>query len=98
MIRDNNKYRALLQEMHELEPVVSQYQEYIETIKKISECDEMIKGSQDDREFVSLAKDEKESEEKKLIVLTEKLKVALIPRDPEDGKNVIIEIAKSNRL
>ena len=88
--KDREKYKALMQERSHLEPVV----EALVELKKLSEeRDEAFMLSQDkDEEISSMAKEELERLDKKIEEKTYDAKLLIIPPDPLDGKNIIMEI------
>ena len=75
----------------ELSPIVSAYQEY-QQLEAALEDTLLLMESETDEEMVGLAQEELDSLTAKKEVLTEELKLLLIPKDPNDEKNVIIEI------
>ena len=75
----------------ELSPIVSAYQEY-QQLEAALEDTLLLIESETDEEMVGLAQEELDSLTEKKEVLTEELKLLLIPKDPNDEKNVIIEI------
>lgn len=85
---DMNKMKALSKEASDLEESVVCFNKYKEVIKDIEDAKEMIK----DPEMSELAREELESLEAEKISLEEKIEILLIPKDPNDGKNVIVEI------
>jgi peptide chain release factor 1 len=91
VIADQKKFQSLAKEHKELQPIYETYMEYKKTKKGIEEAVEVIE-SESDEELVELAKEEKRGLEKKLEELEEELKKLLIPKDPNDEKNVILEI------
>jgi peptide chain release factor 1 len=78
------------QERAELEPVVLRYREYEDVLKQIQEARELLE--EEDAEIVELAQSELNELEPRAETLAEQLKVMLIPKDPRDDKNVIVEI------
>ncbi|MEG8947857.1 peptide chain release factor 1 [Rosettibacter firmus] len=91
IISDQSRMISLSKERRELEEIVKAYNEYEEVMKNISGNQEIINTS-DDKELVELAEIELKDLYKKLAELEEKIKMLLIPKDPDDDKNVIIEI------
>jgi len=83
-----NKTRELSKEMSDLEETVKVFREYKKIITAIEETKEMQK----DPELGLLAKEELPGLEEKKLSLEKKLEVLLIPKDPNDSKNVIVEI------
>ena len=88
VLKDINKTRELSKEMSELEEVVTVYREYKKTLEAIPETKEMLK----DDELKDIAKEELKDLEAKKEKLEHDLEILLIPKDPNDGKNVIVEI------
>ena len=88
---DKEKYAALMKEYKTLTPIIEKYREYQHADTELSELKEMLDGSleSDMRDLVS---DEYKLAQKKLTDLLEELKILLLPRDPNDDKNVIVEI------
>ena len=88
VLKDINKTRELSKEMSELEEVVTVYREYKKVIEAIPETKEMLK----DEELKDIAKEELKDLEAKKEKLEQDLEILLIPKDPNDNKNVIVEI------
>ena len=88
VLKDINKTRELSKEMSELEEVVTVYREYKKVIEAIPETKEMLK----DDELKDIAKEELKDLEEKKEKLEHDLEILLIPKDPNDNKNVIVEI------
>lgn len=85
---DMNKMKSLSKEASDLEETVNTYHEYKKVLSGITDTKEMVK----DPEMGELAKEELVELEESKIKLEEKLEILLIPKDPNDGKNVIVEI------
>ena len=85
---DMEKMKSLSKESSDLEETVTTYHRYKEVIKNINDDKEMLK----DPDMAELAKEELESLEEEKVKLEERLEVLLIPKDPNDNKNVIVEI------
>lgn len=91
VISDQKKYGQLNKEYSDLGKIVKVFDEYRRALDTIEESDEIIaEGS--DRDFVEMAKAEKLEAQEKLPDLEEALKILLIPKDPADDKNVIVEL------
>lgn len=88
---DNEKYATLMKEYKSLSPIIEKYREYKSTDAELSDLKEMLDGSleADMREMVS---EEYKLTQKSVADLLEELKILLLPRDPNDDKNVIVEI------
>lgn len=90
-VSDQNKYASLMKELKNLTPVVETYREY----KKVFDDGEAAKkmlAEHPDKELKELLELEIEECREKTQELSEKLKILLLPKDPNDDKNVIIEI------
>lgn len=88
---DPNEYKKLAQKESHLRPVVTLIEQYQKSLKAIEDSEEML-GSEKDAELLEMAKEELVSAKGQKKTLEEELKIALIPKDPNDEKNVIIEI------
>ena len=91
VINNSKLYQKTAIEHAEIEPIVLKFREIKETEKRIAENKELLEDKIDD-DFKDLVKDELKSDEEKLLKLQEELKILLIPKDPNDNKNVIVEI------
>ena len=87
---NQEKLTAIAKEHSTMEDVVSVGKEYISVLDQIADDKEMLEG--DDEELKQIAQEELDELETKLITLEENLKVLLLPKDPNDNKNLILEI------
>ena len=85
-----DEYKKVSREYKELEPVVSSYLEYNKLQASLDSTREMLDSGDD--EMKAFAEEEVKQVEQALLSLEEKLKIDLIPKDPEDSKDVIFEI------
>lgn len=90
VIANQNEWKKLVKERADIEEIVNKYAEYKETEKNFEDCKAMM--SDDDADIRELAKEEYDSFKTALDNVIEELKVLLIPKDPNDDKNVVIEI------
>jgi peptide chain release factor 1 len=90
VICDQKKYQAYLIEHGELNKIVPKFREYEGLLEELKEAKELLKD--DDPEIRTMAKEEMPDLESKIQVHKSQLNVLLMPRDPRDDKNVIIEI------
>ena len=90
LINDQNRYTELAKEHSRLKPVILKAKEYLIIQKNIDDDKEILSG--DDEELKNIAQSELEGLEKSLLNLEEELKVLLLPHDPTDDKNTIIEV------
>lgn len=88
IISDYNKLKVLSKESSDLEEVVKKYQEYKDTETALADAKELMK----DEELKEMATLEYEELKNKLESLTKELEILLVPKDENDGKNVIMEI------
>jgi len=87
---NQEKLTTIAKEHSTMEDVVSVGKEYISVLDQIADDKEMLEG--DDEELKQIAQEELDELETRLITLEEKLKVLLLPKDPNDDKNLILEI------
>ncbi len=88
---NQERYTALLKEYKTLGPVIVAYRSYKKTISELDDVKEMLDGSLDS-EMRALFQSEMKELQKRSEELLEELKVLLLPRDPNDEKNVMVEI------
>lgn len=88
---DQNRFRKLMKEQNELTPIVEAYNEYKECKQAIEDSLEMLE-EESDEEMRELAKEELNDNKKRVEELEQELKILLLPKDPNDEKNVIVEI------
>ena len=88
---DQQKMISLSKERSELIDIVEAYKEYEQVTKNIDGNKEIIDANED-KELVAMAELELEELKLKKVILEDKIKVLLIPKDPDDDKNVIVEI------
>lgn len=91
-LTDIEKTNAIMKELKHLEPVVEKFREYKKVLKTIDESRAMLDEGGLDSEFEELVSEEYEEAKKQSETVKEELKVLLLPTDPNDEKNVIIEI------
>ncbi|WP_261510334.1 peptide chain release factor 1 [Chryseobacterium paludis] len=91
VISDQKKYSSLNKEYSDLGKIVKVYDQYKGALDNIAESEEIIADGSD-KDLVDLAKEEKMEAQAKLPGLEEELKVLLIPKDPADDKNIIVEL------
>lgn len=90
-ISDMKRYASLNKEYKELKEIVDKAQEYKKVLNNISSAKEVLQKEKDE-EFRDMAKMELEEQEPLKVKLEEDIKFLLIPKDPNDSKNSIIEI------
>lgn len=92
VIADQATWQKYAKEVGEMEPIVKKYKEYKDTAQSVAEAKEILGDSGMDDEMKELAKMELSEGEAKIAMLEEELRVLLLPKDPNDDKNVILEI------
>jgi peptide chain release factor 1 len=90
VINDHEKYQKIAKQMRDIEPVVDKYKEYSEVTVGMNEAQQMAKDS--DPEIAAMAAEELAELSVRQPVLLEELKLLLLPKDPNDDKNVVLEI------
>ena len=85
------RFRNLMKEQANLAPIVEKYQEYKEAKQTIEDSLSMLEGESDE-EMREMLKEELSAAKKRIEELEKELKILLLPKDPNDDKNVIMEI------
>ncbi len=91
VIADQKRYVRLTKEYHDLEEILKAKREYETALRSIEESKELL-ASENDEEMRQLAREEMEAAEASLPRIEESIKIMLIPGDPDDAKNAIVEI------
>lgn len=91
VINDNQRFRKMMKEQSDLTPIVEAYKEYKENKQAVEDSLLMLE-EESDEEMKELAKEELNSAKARVEELEKELKVLLLPKDPNDDKNVIVEI------
>ena len=91
VVSDQNRFRKLMKEQNELTPLVETYTQYKREKKKIEDALSML-DAESDPDLRELAKEELTESRAAAEELEEKLKILLLPKDPNDDKNVFVEI------
>ena len=88
---DQTRFRKLMKEQSELSPIAEKYTEYKQTKKNIDDSLELLE-TENDEEMRELAKEELAQSKEDLVQIEQELKILLLPKDPMDDKNVVVEI------
>ena len=88
---DSKRFQKLMKEQAELTPIVEAYEEYKQSKQNIEDSLAMLE-EESDEEMRELAKEELNESKAKVEELEETLKILLLPKDPNDEKNVVVEI------
>ncbi len=90
IISDMDRYSKISKEYKDLKPLVEQYHAYAELLGNLNTAKEMLK--EEDQDMREMARAELEELEPQVSEMEEKIKYMLIPKDPEDDKDVLFEI------
>lgn len=91
VIADQPTWQKYIKDMGEMEPIVKKYEEYKKAKDELAMVKEILE-TENDEELRDLAKLEVNDNEEKIEVLSDELRILLIPKDPNDDKNVILEV------
>ena len=92
VVSNNAEYSKLIKEYKNLEPVIEKYREYLLAERNMREADEMMRDSTLDGDLRELAEEDFHTSRALCESLTDELKILLMPRDPNDSRNVVVEI------
>ena len=92
VIMDSAQYTKLMKEYKNLTPLIEKYREYSSAEKAAEEAKEMLKEGGLEHDFKELVQSEYDENKEKTERLAEELRILLIPKDPNDDKNVIVEV------
>ena len=92
VISDQSRWRKLMKDMGEMEPIVLKYREYKKAKEELEDTKLMLDDSSLDDEMREMAKEELSQLSEDIETYTQELKILLLPKDPNDDKNVILEI------
>ena len=92
VIANNKEYQKLIQEYNKLSEIGTQYREYLKAEKEMNEPEDMMRDSSLDSDLRDLAEEDFKERRAYCEDLTEELKILLMPRDPNDSRNVIVEL------
>ncbi|MBR3835629.1 MAG: peptide chain release factor 1 [Clostridia bacterium] len=92
VVSDMEKYRKLMQDVKHLTPIVEKYREYKKVAADLEEAKMLLDEGGLDKDFREMALEQLEDSKEQVEVIGEELKILLLPRDPNDDRNVIIEI------
>lgn len=91
VIADQTNWQKYMKEMNEIEPIVKEYEAYKKSKESLAEAKEILE-LEDDEELREMAREELKELESGIEESEERLKVLLLPKDPNDDKNVILEV------
>ncbi len=91
VVNDQSRFRKLMKEQNDLTPIIEAYKEYKNCKQNIEDSLSLLE-EESDEEMKELAKEELSESKKRVEELEQELKILLLPKDPNDDKNVIVEI------
>lgn len=92
IVSDQETYKELMKEHKNLTPIVEQYREYKKYKKSEADAKDLLNDGGLDKDFKDMVESELDESREKIKVISEELKVLLLPKDPNDDRNVIVEI------
>lgn len=92
VIADQNIWRKLCKEHSDMSPIVEKYREYKQNQTTIDDANVMMNDPETDKDFKEMLVDEIKEAKENIARIEEELKILLLPKDPNDDKNVIVEI------
>ena len=92
VVSDNEQYVSLMKEYKNLTPIVEKYREYSKAKADFEEAKALLDEGGLDKEFKEIVQEEFETTKELLSTLEEEMKILLLPKDPNDDRNVIVEI------
>ena len=92
IVSDQEKYRALMKEQKNLIPIVEKYDEYKKAKNNAEQAKQLLNDGGLDKDFKEMVEIELEESREAVEKISEELKILLLPKDPNDDRNVIVEI------
>lgn len=92
VVNDHGQYTALMKEYSNLQPIAEKFKEYKQAKSANDEALELLNGGGLDKDFKEMVQEQLDESKKLMESLGEELKILLLPKDPNDEKNVIVEI------
>lgn len=90
-VADPALYRDLMKEYSNLTPIIEKYKSYLAAEESLAEAEELRRG-ESDKDFLAMIDEQYDSAKAAIASLSEELKIALLPKDPNDSRSVIMEI------
>ena len=92
VISDQQLFKKLCKEHSDMTPIVEKYREYKENQNTINDSLAMLDDPETDKDFKELLQEEIKEAKSNIEKISDELKILLLPKDPNDDKNVIVEI------
>ncbi|MGX8701491.1 peptide chain release factor 1 [Caproiciproducens sp.] len=92
VLSDQAQYTELMKEHKNITPIVEKYREYQKAVRSMADARELLEDGSLDKDLKEMADEELQTAKSDIARCSEKLKILLLPRDPNDDRNVIVEI------
>ncbi len=92
IVNDNKLYTNLMREYKNMTPIIEKFREYKKAQDSFNEAKELLESGGLDKDFKEMAQSEYDESKQAMESISQELKILLLPKDPNDDKNVIIEI------
>lgn len=92
VVNDQALYTSLMKEYKSITPIIEKFREYKKAKKSYDEAVELLDAGGLDKDFKEMVQLQYDESKEQVETLTEELKILLLPKDPNDDKNVIVEI------
>ena len=92
IINDTQQYTSLMKEYSSLEPIVEKFREYKKADADLKEAEELLSSGDNDAELKEMLQTQYSESKSAIESLTKELTILLLPKDPNDEKNIIVEI------
>lgn len=92
VVNDNKNYTQLMREYKNMTPIIEKFREYKKVNESFAEARELLESGGLEKDFKEMVQMEFEESKEQMETISEQLKILLLPKDPNDDKNVIIEI------
>ena len=92
IINDNEQYKTLMKEYKTLSPLIEKYREYVKAEAAFDEAKQMLEEGGLDHDFKEIVQEQYDESRSSMEKLTDEIRILLLPKDPNDEKNVIVEI------
>ncbi|MDR1466832.1 MAG: peptide chain release factor 1 [Oscillospiraceae bacterium] len=93
VVSDQKKYKEIMKEYKSILPIANKYSEYKEAVRVVDQTKEFLRaGGEPEKELRQMAEEELKESKLNIEKLSMELKVLLLPKDPDDDRNVIVEI------
>lgn len=92
VVSDQEQFKNLMREHKQISPIVEKYREYLRVKANLDEARQLLDAGGLDKDFREMVEDELSGAKEDIERISDELKILLLPKDPNDDKNVIVEI------